>query len=169
MAGIFLKIYIWTSHLKWQQVEWQTCIKFCVKLAHSSTETIWMIQKPFGDNAMSEVQIKVLHIRFKDDWKSVESDPCSGWPATSRASENVECVQPANNKDWWLIMWELEADLGIPKTTVSKIWMQYLAWNMLCQNLSHGFCYQSRRNIMLQLLMMWFKLPPMNQISSRRS
>ena len=27
-------------------------------------------------------------------------------------------------------MWELEADLGIPKTTVAKIWLKILAWNM---------------------------------------
>ena len=27
-------------------VEWQICIKFCVKLEHSSMETIWIIQKP---------------------------------------------------------------------------------------------------------------------------
>ena len=26
-------------------VEQQICIEFCVKLEHSSTETIWMIQK----------------------------------------------------------------------------------------------------------------------------
>ena len=26
-------------------VERQICIKFCIKLEHSSTETIWMIQK----------------------------------------------------------------------------------------------------------------------------
>ena len=58
-----------------------------------------MIRKAFGDNAVSAVQGKVWHKHFKDGKKSVESDPCSGWPATSRASENVECVQPANNKD----------------------------------------------------------------------
>ena len=28
-----------------EQVEQQICIKFCVKLEHSSVETIWMIQK----------------------------------------------------------------------------------------------------------------------------
>ena len=28
-----------------EQVEQQICIKFCVKLEHSSAETIWMIQK----------------------------------------------------------------------------------------------------------------------------
>ena len=34
-----------------EQVEQQICIKFYVKLEHSSTETIWMIQKAFGDDA----------------------------------------------------------------------------------------------------------------------
>ena len=49
------------------------CFKFCVMLEHSSVETIWMIQKAFGDNAMSalygtnaskmaENLLKVIHI-----------------------------------------------------------------------------------------------------------
>ena len=42
-------------------VEQWICIKFCVKLAHSSMETIRMIQKAFGDNAVSAEQIKVWH------------------------------------------------------------------------------------------------------------
>ena len=57
-----------------------------------------MIQMVFGDDAMSTVQIKVWHKRFKDGQESVDSDPCSGRPATSRTSENVECVQAAINK-----------------------------------------------------------------------
>ena len=32
-----------------EQVERQICIKFCVKLEHSSVETIQMIQKAEGD------------------------------------------------------------------------------------------------------------------------
>ena len=79
-----------------------------------------MIQKAFGDDAMSAVQIEVWRKCFKDGQGSVESDPCSGRPATSRTPENVECVQVAINKDQQLTVRELEADLGIPKTTVSK-------------------------------------------------
>ena len=44
------------------------------------------------------------------------------------------------------------------------LFMKHVAANSFC-----GFCYQSRRNIMLQLLMTWFKPLPMNQISSRMS
>ena len=49
-----------------EQVEQRVCIKFHMKLEHSSVETIWMIQKAFGDKAMSAVQTKVSHECFKD-------------------------------------------------------------------------------------------------------
>ena len=39
-----------------EQVEQQISIKFCVKLEHSSMETIQMIPKYFGDDAMSAAQ-----------------------------------------------------------------------------------------------------------------
>ena len=84
-----------------ERVEQQICIKFCIKLEHSSSETMWMIQKVFGDDAKRPAQIKVWHKHFKDGQESVESNPCSGRPATSRTPENVECVQAAVNKDWW--------------------------------------------------------------------
>ena len=44
-----------------EQVGQQISIKFCVKLEHSSVETIRMIQKAFKDDAMSAAQIKVSH------------------------------------------------------------------------------------------------------------
>ena len=48
-----------------EQVQQQICIRFCVKLEYPYTETIWMIQKAFRDDAMSAVQIKVWHKCFK--------------------------------------------------------------------------------------------------------
>ena len=58
-----------------------------------------MIQKAFGDDAMSAVQIQVWHKRFKDGRESVESDPRSGRPAPSRTPETVEQVWAAVSKD----------------------------------------------------------------------
>ena len=80
-------------------MEKQICIEFCVKLEHSSMETVWMIQKTFRDDAMSAAQIKVRHKHFEDGGESVESDPRSGRPATSRTPVNVECVWAAINQD----------------------------------------------------------------------
>ena len=109
-----------------EQADQWICIKFCIKLEHSSIETIWRIQKAFGDSAMSAAQIQVWHKCFKGGWESVESDPHSRRPATGRTPENVEHVRAAINKDQRLTVRELETDLGIPKTTVSEILMQDL-------------------------------------------
>ena len=113
-------------HIQNNWVEQWIWIKICVKFEHYSMETIQIIQKAFGDDAMSAVQIKVWHKCFRDGWEPVESDPCSGRPTRSRTPESVEGVGAAINKDRWLTVQELEADLGIPKTTVSKISTQNL-------------------------------------------
>ena len=48
-----------------------------------------MTQKAFRDDAMSATQIKVWHKCFKDGRESVESDPCSERPATSRTPDLI--------------------------------------------------------------------------------
>ena len=76
---------------------------------------------------MNAVQVKMLWPKyFTDSQESLESDPYPGRPATSRTPEKVECVWAAINEDWQLTVWEQEADLGIPKPTVSEILMQDL-------------------------------------------
>ena len=83
-----------------------------------------MIPKAFRDDAMSAAQIKVWRKCFKDGGESAESDACSGRPSTNRKPANVERVWDVINKDQRLTVGEAEADLGIPKTTVSKILTQ---------------------------------------------
>ena len=82
-----------------RRVEQRICVKFCIKLEHSSAETIRMIPKAFRDDAVSAAQTKAWQRCFKDGRESVERDPHSGRPATSTTPENVECVRAAINKD----------------------------------------------------------------------
>ena len=107
-----------------------------------------MIQKAFGDNAMSAAEIKVWHKRFQDGQESVKSDPHSGRSATSRTPENVERVPVTINEDRRLTVQELEADPGIPKTTLSEILMKHVTAKFILQ-----FLLPDRRNIVLQLQM----------------
>ena len=48
---------------------------------------------------MNAAQTEVWHKRFKGGPESVESDTCSGRPATSRTPENIDRVWAAINKD----------------------------------------------------------------------
>ena len=80
-----------------------------------------MIKKAFGDDSMSEAQIKLWYRRFKDGRESVESDRRSGRPSTSRTPENVESVRAAFNENRRMTVRELEEDLGIARTIVSQI------------------------------------------------
>ena len=92
----------WVSHVYcvavlFKMTEWVeqwVCIIFCVKLEHSTAETIGMIQKAFRDNAVTAVQVKVWQKCFRDGQEFVESGPCSGRPAASRIPENVKFSPP---------------------------------------------------------------------------
>jgi hypothetical protein len=58
-----------------------------------------MIKKAFGDDSLSEAQIKLWYRRFKDGRESVDSNPHSERPSTSRTPENVECMSAAINEN----------------------------------------------------------------------
>ena len=99
---------------------------------------------------MSAAQMKVWHRCFKDDQESVECDPPSGRPATSRTTENIEHVWATVNKDQRLTVLELEADLGNSKTTASKILMQDLG--MKCCGKIRSVASATRAERMGQLM-----------------
>ena len=106
-----------------------------------------MIQKAFRDDVMNAVQIQTWHKCFKDGQEFIESDPWAVRPATSRTPENVDHIQATINQDQWLTVQELQADLGTPKSIVSKILTQdvgmkyvipkYVPWFLLREQKEH--------------------------------
>jgi len=84
-----------------------------------------MVRKAFGDDSMSEAQIKLWYRHFKDGWESMESDPRSGRPSTSRTPENVEHMRAAI-ENWRLTAQELEEALEIPRTITKEYYIEVL-------------------------------------------
>ena len=76
-----------------KQIGQRYCIKFCQKLGDTQIETIRKIQEVFGDVALSPTQIKEWFKRFKNGRESVESEPRSGRPCTSRIEEVKDQVR----------------------------------------------------------------------------
>jgi hypothetical protein len=73
------------------KIEQRVCIKFCVKLSKSTTETLEMLCEAFGEHSLSGTAVSERHSRFKAGRVSVENDKCSGRP--SKMTEKVEKIR----------------------------------------------------------------------------
>ena len=62
-------------------------IKFCVKAGKSAVETIELINKAYGSNAMSRANVCRCYVRFRDGREDVKDDARSGRPSTARTDE----------------------------------------------------------------------------------
>jgi hypothetical protein len=56
------------------KIEQCVCIKFCVKLDKSATETLQMIREAFEEHSLSRTTVFEWHSRFKVSRVSAEGD-----------------------------------------------------------------------------------------------
>ena len=115
-----------------EQQDHRICIKFCFKLGKTSSDTIQMIEKAFGNECMSKARIKEWYNRFKGGRTSLDSDSRSGRPSTTKKLDNIEHVRLAIEGDRRLTVRELENDLGIPKNTVWEILNKIIGMTRVC-------------------------------------
>jgi hypothetical protein len=81
------------------KIEQRVCIKFCVKLGKSTTETLEMLREAFGEHSLSRTVVFEWHSRFKSGQVSVEDDEGSGPQSTSKTAENVEKIRELIHED----------------------------------------------------------------------
>jgi hypothetical protein len=58
------------------KIKQYVCIKFCVKLSKSATETHEVLREAFGEHSLSQTAVFEWHSRFKAGRVSVEDDEC---------------------------------------------------------------------------------------------
>ena len=97
-------------------LEQRYSIKFCVKLGKSGPETVEMIRKAYGQDALSSSQIYKWYKDFKEGRESVEDEQRSGRPSTSRTHENVVTVKAALDTDRRLNIRLIADQMGLPKS-----------------------------------------------------
>jgi hypothetical protein len=71
----------------------RVCIKFCVKIGKSPTQTLEMLRGAFGEHSLSRAEVFQWHSHFKDGRVSVEDEKRSGRPSTNKTTENVEKIR----------------------------------------------------------------------------
>jgi hypothetical protein len=81
------------------KIEQRVCIKFCVKLGKSATETLGMLREDFGQHSLRWTAVFEWNSRFKAGRVSVQNDESSGLPSTSKTTENIENIRELIHKD----------------------------------------------------------------------
>jgi len=80
-------------------MEQRANIKFCVKLVKSGEETFEMIQRAYGNEAMSRATCFEWHVRFKKGRTSLEDDERLGRTSTSSKPKIVETIRRLLHED----------------------------------------------------------------------
>jgi hypothetical protein len=71
------------------KIEHRVCIKFCVKLGKSATETLEMLREAFGQRFLNGIHAS----------RSVEDNDCSGRPSTCKTREYVGKIRELIHDD----------------------------------------------------------------------
>ena len=100
----------------------QRClIKFCVILNENTTETYEKLIQAYREHALSRAQIFKWHKAFLDGRESVEDEPRSGRPCTSKTDENVTKVRVLVRSDRRLTVRIISSELNLNHQTVHDI------------------------------------------------
>ena len=104
-----------------EQIGQRYCIKFCQKLGDTQIETIRKIQQVFGNVALSPTQTKEWFKCFRNGRESVESEPRSGRPCTSRNEDVKDQVHEEVLNDRCVTVREIAVEVGISTGSVHSI------------------------------------------------
>ena len=88
-------------------------IKFCFLLGKTAAETVTMLREAFKEEAFSQARVYKWFSRFKRGDMSLEDQPRSGRPSTSRTDENIQKIRDAIMFDRRRTLDELEAVTGV--------------------------------------------------------
>ena len=91
--GSNMCVYVIAIFTMCESTEQSICIKVCFKIGKSPTETYQLLQQAYGEDAMGRKQVFDWFRRFKEVRTTVESDPRSGRPSTSRNEEMIAKVR----------------------------------------------------------------------------
>ena len=106
--------------------EQRLCIRFCVRLGKTGSETFEMLKQAFGDSCMSRSRTFEWFGRFKNGRTLTANDDRSGRPSTATTPSKVEQVWAAVNQDRRRTIHDLYAEVGIGYGSCQRILTEQL-------------------------------------------
>ena len=96
-------------------------IKFCFKSGLFATETLVLVQKAYGNEALNRSNVFRWYSRFRDGRELVEDDERDGRPKSTRTEVNIAAVADLVKNDRRIGSRMIPESLNIPKTVVFRI------------------------------------------------
>jgi len=106
--------------------------KFCFKASLSGTETLVLVQKAYGNEAMNWSNIFRWYSWFQDGREVVEDDERGGCPKSTHTEVNIAAFADLVKNDHWIASRRIAESLNIPKTVVLRILKEDLRKRKLC-------------------------------------
>jgi len=97
------------------------CIKFCFLLGKTAAETVTMLREAVKEEVLSQARVYGWFSRFKRGDMSLEDQPRSGRPSTSRTGKNIKKIRDAVMFDRHRTIDELEALTGVSWSSCQRI------------------------------------------------
>ena len=116
-------------------VEQRVCLKFCVANEISCSDALKMLQKAFGESALSRTRAYEWYKDFKSGRTVVEDLPRSGRPSTSNTDENVKKVKEIVLENRHTSLREISSELGISYGTAQHIVVDVLGMRRVAARL----------------------------------
>ena len=112
--------------------EQRVSIKFWFKAGLSATETLVLVQKAYGYEALNWSHVFRWYSRFRDGRELVEDDERGGRPTSTRTEVNIAAVADLVKNDRRIASRMMAESLNIPKTVVRRILKEDLEKRKLC-------------------------------------
>jgi histone-lysine N-methyltransferase SETMAR len=112
--------------------EQRAAIKFCFKAGLSATETLVLVQKAYGNEALSRSNAFRWYSRFRDGRELVEDDERGDRPKLTRTEVNIAAVADLVKNDRRIASRMIEKSLNISKSVVLRILKEDLGKRKLC-------------------------------------
>ena len=121
--------FLYTS---WMAEMNRVAIKFCFKAGLSATETLVLVQKAYGNEALNRSKVFTWYSRFWDGRLLVEDDERGGHPKSTQTELNIAAVADLVKSDRRITSRMITESLNIPKTVVLQILKEDLGKRKLC-------------------------------------
>jgi len=127
--------------------EQRVAIKFCIKGGLSATETLVLVQKAYGNEALNRSNVFKWHSHFRTGREVLEDDERGGRPKSTRTEVNIATVADLVKNDCRIALRMTAESLNIPKTVVLRILKEDLGKrNFFARFVPHPLTLEQRKN-----------------------